>query len=245
MNTFKARGLVLREYEAGESDKRIVLLCKKHGRILVYARGARKAKSKFLAASQLFTYGDYVIADGGQFFSMGQAEVIENFYPIRQDYDKLCCAQYVLEVCEKTIPERSPDTAGDGCDELLRLVLKTLQHISKGSDFDARQALQVFMFRFYLFYGLAPEMGSCCLCGQPLTDNAAIFCDQGMLCSTCKNPSQMPLSLAAQAAIRHILRSSLNEAFMFRAGDTVLRELTLASKLCFLSHFQIALQTEI
>jgi len=272
MNTFKARGLVLREYETGESDKRLALLCKGHGRLLVHARGARGAKSKFLAASQMFTYGDYVIADGRQFLSLNQGSVIESFYPIRQDYDKLCYAQYILEICEKTIPDRTP------CDELLLLVLKTLQHISRQNapslsvetdklsaaertdeagdvKISGQQAVSVFLFRFFLFYGLAPEMNVCCLCGEGLDHSATLFCDEGMVCFNCQKhrpaapngtaKSRMPLSLGAQEAVRHILSTDVNQAFMFRAKDSVLAELTRAARLCWMGHFPITLQTDI
>ena len=243
MNTFKTKGLVLREYEAGESDKRLVLLCKGAGLLMVYARGARKAKSKFLAASQMLTYGDYVLADGKQFVSVAQADVIENFYPIRQDYTRLCYAQYVLEICEKIIPGRTP------CDELLRLLLKTLQHISK----DTPGAVSVFLFRFFLFNGLEPEMNCCCFCGEvepPDNDGVfGFFCDEGMLCRGCKkrgvSKACMPLSYSARQAVRYILESDLRQAFLFSADEDVLEELVKASRLCFLGHFQVELRVDV
>jgi len=259
MKTFKCRGLVLREYEAGEADKRLVVLCKEFGKLIIYARGARKPKSKFLAASQVLTYGDYVVADGKQFFSMNQAEIIENFYPIRQDYDKLCHAQYVLEICEKTVPSRTE------CDQLLRLVLKTLQHISNvatdeitpnnnsksvqlSTELALKQIVCVFLFRFFVFNGLAPEMESCCICGNEL-DAATIFCDEGMVCRECQkhklSKTRMQISLAAQEAIRYILKSELNKAFMFEVEGSVLRELYRAAQLCWEGHFSVVLQSEV
>lgn len=235
MTTFKARGLVLREYEAGESDKRLLILCKGTGLLMVYAKGARKVKSKFLAASQILTYGDYVLADGGKFKTMTQAEIIENFYPIRQDYDRLCRAQYVIEFCEKTIQHRTP------CDDLLKLVLKTLQHISK----DTAGAPSIFLFRFFLLNGVAPQMGCCCMCGA--TDKAELFCEEGLLCLQCRNrvKGYMPLSLPARDVIRYVLGSDLNKAFLFKTNELVLREIRSAANLCRLGHFDIVLQTEI
>jgi len=237
MKTFKTRGLVLREYEAGESDKRLSILCKDYGRIMVYARGARKPKSKFLAASQLLTYGDFVVADGRQFYSMAQAEVIENFYPIRQDYDLLCHAAYLLEICEKAVPANTP------CDELLRLLLKSLQHISL-QNISSKQAAAVFLFRFFLFYGLAPEMEHCAVCGGDLADSN-LFCDEGMICRNCNKKNRMIVSNAARHSLRHILQNDLNQSFLFRIEDTALKELSQAAYLCWLSHFQIPLQTDI
>jgi DNA repair protein RecO (recombination protein O) len=239
MNTFKARGLILREYEAGESDKRLSLLCKGRGRILVYAKGAKKPKSKFLAASQMFTYGDFILAEGRQFFSLSQAEIITNFYPIRQDYNSLCHAQYLLEICEKTIPDNTP------CDDLLRLLLKTLQHISKKqADISEKQAVLVFMFRFFLFYGLAPDMSNCVVCGAELKEGASVFCDEGLVCKRCQvNKVRMKISPVAAAALAYILGSDINTAFMFKAEEQVLKELEKAARLCWIGHFNINLRT--
>ncbi|MCL2400302.1 MAG: DNA repair protein RecO [Defluviitaleaceae bacterium] len=241
----------MREYEAGESDKRLSILCKDYGRLIVYVKGARKVKSKFLAASQMFTYGDYVLSDGQHFFSMNQADVIENFYPIRQDYDLLCQAQHVIEICEKTVPDRTP------CDGLLKLLLKTLQHISRqnkyasvlcGTKPSGQQAVIVFMFRFFLFHGLQPEMDHCCICGGDLENAPGLFIYEGMICKNCyklkTKKGHMLLSIPAQEAIKHILNPDssdlpdINKAFLFHVNDAVLNELHLAAQLCRLGHFK-------
>lgn len=230
MHTFKVRGLVLREYQTGESDKRISLFCKGRGRLMVHARGARKSKSKFLAASQMLTYGDYIIAEGRNFLSMSQAEVIEGFYPIRQDYDRLCSAQYIIEICEKAIPDKTP------CDEILYLALKTLQHISGKYETTTRQAVVVFLFRFFLFYGVAPGMVVCCKCGGELDDEAK-FCDEGMVCGGCTG-GVIALSPEAKEAILHILgQPEVSKAFMFRAKNSVLDEIDKAAQFCWNVHF--------
>lgn len=56
MGTEKLRGIVLREQAKGESNKQIVLLAQGVGRVLLSARGARRAKSKLLAATAAVRY---------------------------------------------------------------------------------------------------------------------------------------------------------------------------------------------
>ena len=67
MGTEKLRGIVLREQAKGESNKQIVLLAQGVGRVLLSARGARRVKSKLLAATQLFCYADFVVYEGRAF----------------------------------------------------------------------------------------------------------------------------------------------------------------------------------
>ena len=184
MKTLQVRGLVIREQIVGESDKRLTIFCKEFGKITVYARGARKAKSKFLAAAQQFTYADFVVAEGGQFFSLTQADIITGFYEIRQNYETLCHAQYILEICEKTIPSRTPS------DDILQLTLKTLQHINRNTGL---KPIPVFLFRFFLCNGIAPELENCCVCGQSQNQN------RGALPHT--PPGALPLDPARSASL--------------------------------------------
>ena len=46
MGTEKLRGIVLREQARGESNKQIVLLAQGVGRVLLSARGARRARRR-------------------------------------------------------------------------------------------------------------------------------------------------------------------------------------------------------
>jgi DNA repair protein RecO (recombination protein O) len=239
VNTFKTRGIVLRVYATGEADKRLVILCKGYGRLTVLARGAAKPNSKRLAASQLLTYGDFIVADGRGFKSLTQAEVIEGFYPIRNDYERLCHAQRLLEICDKTIPDETP------CDEILLLLIKSLQHIGKGT-VPPRQTAGVFLLRFLMYNGVAPDIEHCGVCGAATeTGKGILFCDEGAVCAECGKRTTKPmlaLSAAAVAAVRHILVSDENAAFKFRVGDHTLIELDKAGEMCFKGHFRQKIQ---
>ena len=236
MQTIKARGLVLKEYETGESDKRLLLLVKEHGRMMIYARGARKPKSKFMAAAQLFTYADFVITVGRGFNALAQAEVIENFYGLRTDYDSLTSAHLIAEVCEKTLLEDIP------CDDLLRLALKSLSHLCK-TQLPHLQVAGVFFIRFFAFYGLAPEIETCTVCGGPVEHNA-YFCAEGLVCGAHKPSYGVQLSRATIYALRHILSSDLAAAFQFKAHENVLQELWQAAQMLWRSHFEWKLAAE-
>jgi DNA repair protein RecO (recombination protein O) len=239
MKTFKARGIVLKEYEAGESDKRLVLLCKEHGRLTVYAKGARKPKSKFLAAAQLFTYADFVLASGRQFLSVTQADVIQSFYAVRADYDRLCHAHLLTEICEKTILEDI------SCDALLLLLLKSLMHLNKPAGLPHAQIAAVFLFRFFMCYGITPQARVCCVCNADLTADL-YFCAEGLACKACAaaTPHRIPIESAAAAALRYILESDLPASFMFKTTDAILQRLNQASRLYWRSHFDWKLKSE-
>ena len=236
METIKARGLVLREYEAGESDKRLLLLCKDHGRMMIYARGARKPKSKFMAAAQLFTYSDFVLTKGRGFYALAQAQVIESFYGLRTDYDCLTAAHLIMEVCEKTLLE---DIA---CDDLLLLALKSLGHLSKNT-LPPLQIIGVFFMRFYAYYGLTPDVEACTLCGDDV-DEGGFFCAEGLVCGVHKPAYSIKLTKTGIFALRYILGGDLAAAFMFNAREDVIKEIWAAAQMLWRCHFDWKLTAE-
>jgi len=236
MKTIKARGLVLKEYEAGESDKRLILLCKEHGRMMIYVRGARKPKSKFMAAAQLFTYADFVITVGRGFHALAQAEVIESFYSLRTDYDRLTVAHLIAEVCEKTLLE---DIA---CDDLLQLALKSLSHLNK-PHLPPMHIVGVFFMRFYNYYGLAPELTACVTCNTDV-ENEPFFSAEGLVCAAHKPSYAIRLSKGTVLALRHIHEHSLSAAFHFNAHENILHELWAAARMLWRFHFDWKLVAE-
>ena len=50
----KVNGIVIKETDAGETGKRIVVLTKEHGKMLLSARGAKNTKSGIMAAHSFF-----------------------------------------------------------------------------------------------------------------------------------------------------------------------------------------------
>ena len=254
MTQLKVRGLVLREYEAGESDKRLIIFCKGQGRLMVYARGARKPTSKFMAAAQLFTYADFVLTQGRGFYSLSQAEIIENFYALREDYDRLMSAHMVAEVCEKTMWDNLEG------DELLRLALKSLSVLAKGlrvggASYTAKevppmQVSSVFIMRFFAVYGLRPQTNACVMCNSPTLSaepdaphrerhpQKMVLSAEGLVCDIHKPIEHQPLSNAAISAMQYILNNELAQAFHFTARDDILAELHSAAHFLWKCHFE-------
>ena len=239
MKTVKARGLVIKEFDTKESDKRLLVLCKGMGRIMVYARGAKKPKSKFMSASQLFAYSDFVLACGQGFYSLAQTEVIRSFYGVRLDYDSLMAAHLFAEVCDKsTFPEHN-------LDGLLYLTIKSLRVLEK-KKFPAEQVRAVFMLLALSFHGLKPITDACTVCSKPLNEISGnpYFAADGVTCKNCfMTKKTIVIDFASINAINYVLNSKLADSFHFTVSGKVLEKLT--ETVCFLwnSHFDVELRS--
>ena len=237
MKSFKARGIVLRERPVGESDKYVDLMLEDIGKLSVSARGARKQTSKFLAGTEQFTYADFVIYNGRKFYTMSQIDIIESFYGLRSDYDKFCYGSYFLEICDKAI------IPGDECDDVLKLLLKTLSVLSNGK-VQAELAARVFEIKFLHLSGYTPELKNCSVCGESLWSNIFFYSD-GCVCRECSRNLQntFPVTRGLIEALSYIENADNTNMFSFKAGRGTLDGLKRAFEIIFNSHINVMIKS--
>ncbi|MCL2352105.1 MAG: DNA repair protein RecO [Firmicutes bacterium] len=252
MSVIKARGVVIREQDTGEAGKVLTLLLKERGKATVSARGARRQNSKIMAGAQLFTYSDFVFFQKGDFLSLTQADVIESFYGLREDYDRFCAGACLLELCDLAILENAP------CDDVLWLLLKTLLALSRGK-ISTDYAARAFEFKFLAYMGIAPDFDSCAYCGgkinqtdgdgaSPTAANGAVlFGGGGTVCAKCAASGAgaedikrlMRLSREAVETAKQFSAAPVEKLFAFREPppDWVLAQLERAAGIFLRTHF--------
>jgi len=195
--TIKVRGAILKEEVVGESDKRFTILTKNTGKIYVRARGAKRAKSKFIIANQ-FAYLDLVLYKGKGFYSLTQASLIENFYNLRLDYEKLETAFFITKILNENIVGEMEEGESEA---FLFLFLNSLYFLNK--NYLPSLVKSVFILKFLQLSGEEPT----------LTENS-IITDQ----------IEIKLSKSILIAINHILTLDVKSAFGFKISDFELLE---------------------
>lgn len=211
----KITGIVLREIPVGESDKRIVILTKEHGKMLLFARGARKAKSKFMAACQLFCISEFLYLEKAGFRSVTQAQLKESFYGIRKDIIKLAYASYFMELIENTVLE------GMEAGEIFDFSLRALWVMAR-EDSDPYFVDSVFELKYMVLSGFQPEVSCCARCGK---EERVYFDVQagGTVCRRCGRG--MPLMKGTVRALQYIVEADIKRVFSFRVSPQVEKEL--------------------
>jgi len=151
MEIVHVKAIVLREAQFRENDKMLTCFSDKFGKISVSVRGAKKMGSKFTAVAQLFCYSDMELYCGkGGIYTLKDAQLIESFYGLRDDLDRLTVAGKILKLAARVTQEQLED------EESLRLLLNSLFFLSRGG-ISEELIYCIYRMRLVAIQGYYPE----------------------------------------------------------------------------------------
>ena len=226
MEAIIVSGMVVRNTNYGERDRILSLYTEELGLITVIANGSRSIKSRSLVSTEMFCYSRFVLAKRKDVYILKEVELIESFFDLRSDIEKVALAGYVCEVVEHVGTENMPEP------DLLRLSLNTLFAIAKEKAPKA-QVKGAFEMRAAASLGFMPELSRCSDCGEEGRGVALDVMNGVVRCEDCRreqeeNPLPMTeesflhptilclLSDAARAGLFYVIRCPLEKILSFR-----------------------------
>ena len=226
MKIVKTKGIIISEHNMGDFDKMLTILTPNLGKIECLAKGSRRQKSLLLAGSQFLCFGDYVLYKGSDNYSMNSCEIIELFYTIRVDLDKLKYASYITKIINDVTTENQNNY------KILQLYLNTLYVISK-SDKNLEVITSVFRIRLMSIIGFRPQIEECVICKNK--DKLEYFSirDSGLKCNICgkQDGSVIQINETTKDAIKYIILADAKKIYSFTVPKTKQKELEIISKL--------------
>jgi len=206
-------------------DKMVTILTP-NGKIGCAAKGSRRPKSSLMAGTQFLCFGDYMIYQGASSYNLNSCEVIEVFYNIRTDLDKLNYAAYITKIINDVTDENQNTY------KILQLFLNTIYMISE-SDKDLDFIVSIFKMKLMCLLGFMPVIDKCKNCG--IQEHLTHFSlrDSGLKCEACsrQDKSAIAISEGAQTAIKYIVMAPPKKLFSFNLSEEAKKELELISKL--------------
>lgn len=201
---YRVEGIVIRSMDYGEGNKIITLCTKTHGKLGVLVRGAKKVRSRHAAATQLFTYGEYVFFRGmGHIGTLNGCEIQESFHSIREQLHLAAYASYAVELVDRGLQD---EEAGGYIFEQLLAYLRALQ---EGKD--EQVSSHLFEMKICQLIGVSPVVDHCVACGREDRLNAFGWRLGGAICTSCqtKEHSKYMSSLPVLKLIALFLKTDL------------------------------------
>jgi DNA repair protein RecO (recombination protein O) len=179
MPVYTSEALILRTYKLGESDRIVVFLTRDRGKKRGVAKGARRAKSKFIGALEPMTRA------GVAYYEREQRDLVRiNYVELTRSPlsgasgDALAHVGYFAELIDEWAPEAHAD------ERLYRLGASMTEAIATGVPVDA--LARYFEYWILRLQGVYPALGACPGCGEPLAAGAVMpLRDDIFVCRSC------------------------------------------------------------
>lgn len=223
MRLIKVKGIVIKETPYKDNDKIITLLTDTLGKISCMAKGAKRTNSPILANCQYLVYSEFVLYKGKNYYHINSATIINMFYDLRVDFDKLECVFDLTRLLQMTTDENQ-DTS-----KILKLFLNTI-YVIQTTEKNRRLVETAFKIKLFSLLGFAPRTEKCNTCGELFNKEnvekngivydyvSNIFC-----CRKCSknidNRRCIDINLSTLIAIRYILLTEMKKIFSFELRD--------------------------
>ena len=226
MGTIKTKGIVIAEHNMGDYDKMITLLTPGLGKISCAAKGARRPKSSLLAGTQYLCFGEYVLYKGANTYNINSCSIIEVFYNVRIDLDKLNYVANITRIIQDVTTENQNSF------NILQLLLNTIYVISE-TEKNLLLVNSIFKIKLISLLGFKPYIEGCVNCKN--NENIRYFSlkDNGLKCAECGriDKSAIQIKEGTEKAIKYAILAPAKKIYSFNLPEENIKELEIISKL--------------
>ncbi len=226
-----SRAFLVRAQDMGEADRRLVFFTEDAGVLAVAAKSARKSRKRFGGTLQKYLLLEISWTErGGAMPVLGAASLLESFWNIVDDWERVRHADYILELASGMFPQAGPKPRAFG------YLLGLLSALSSGEapESAARKAEGAFLS----LGGWGPALAACRRCGREPGEGRGrreaeripfrfVAAEGGLRCAKCPAPGEggTPLSAGAVRTWRAIQSASPAALRRLRIPDSILKEL--------------------
>ena len=209
MALHKTRAVVIGRRAFGESDRLVDFYTREYGKVRGIARAARRPRSRFGSALELFTLGEMVFFDSGrsELVQVDHFDIVHSFVGVREHLERLGQGAWTVEVVARLSADRDPHPA------LFALLVRALTALET-----ARRPARVavcFGLRAVDLLGHRPRLDRCVSCGRlhPFPDAALDMTAGGLVCTACRpGADAMSLSGGLVGTLKRLRTLSWDEA---------------------------------
>jgi DNA repair protein RecO (recombination protein O) len=197
MALYREQGVVLRTYKLGETDRIVNLLTAGRGKVRAVAKGVRKPGSRFGGRLEPFSHVDLQLYEGRNLDIVTQAELIDGFAGVRDDFALSACGSSMVEAADLIAQE------GERSNRLYVLLLDGLRQLLAVPQWPA-SVLDAYLLRLVSVAGYHPQLDACAGCGAAGAHAVFHLAAGGVVCLRCAPGGSRPLEPQTMALLHSL-----------------------------------------
>jgi DNA repair protein RecO (recombination protein O) len=220
---YNAEAIVIRTRDFDEADKILVLLTREEGKVSAVAKGARRPRGRYAAASQLFTQVKASLFHGRNLDTLSQIEIVESFRNLREDLERMAYGSYVCELMDEMVRERQRH-------ESTYLLLLTTLHLLNAPEIAPEPTRRAYELKLFSILGFRPSLEECVVCGNAIGPGPMVrFAPAlgGVLCPTCNSEGDIVhrLSRGTLETMKRLLDGDIRKASILKITGDMAQEM--------------------
>ena len=217
------QGIVLSAMPVGDYDRRIVLLTRERGKIAAFAKGARRPKSPFLAATSPFVFGSFTLYEGRTSYNLQQVNVTHYFSELAMEQPGVYYGYYFLELADYFGQENTDEK------ESMNLLYVTVKALLNNK-LENRLVRCIYELRMLQLQGYGPSLYGCACCETEPQEGEELFFSihaHGILDKKCLSAVHDAgrISPGTLYAMRYITGAPMGKLYTFTVNEDILHEL--------------------
>ena len=177
---YTTNAINLKTYDFGEADKIVMMYSKDKGLIKCIAKGSKKPNGKLCGRMDMFVANNLLLTKGKSMDTVSQAEMVNSFFRIRQNTEKMFYSMYCVETI-KNFGEENDENSNLVYD----LLYSVLEKISESkTEVEVILAAIRFQLKVMNIFGYTPEFKNCNICMTEIGNNFSKFSHEngGLVC---------------------------------------------------------------
>ncbi|MFQ5898967.1 MAG: DNA repair protein RecO [Candidatus Methylomirabilia bacterium] len=201
MPLHRTQAIVIQRRPLGEADRLVTFYTREFGRLTGVAKGARRPRSRFGGALELFTQGQLLFfeSERWELVRVDHFDILSPFLRVRESLTRLGQGAWVVECVARLTAERDPHAS------LYALLVKALRALER--TFRPDRVRLAFMLRATDLLGYRLRLDRCRGCGRPPGPTPRLdFTAGGLVCGECAwvPGDSVPFSGAAVLVLRRL-----------------------------------------
>lgn len=182
----QTEGYVLRIVPFQDNDLILTVLTVELGKISLFAKGARRPRSRFGPEIDLLSYSEFIILNSKNIKPLREATLKEYYPRLKENYDHLTSAMHGARLLSHLVREGQQDVNS------MRLFSTFLQTLNQK---EASVTLYELAYKLRLLdiFGIAPHLQNCTRCGKESARWWFSLDRGGVMCPDCHAASDIQL----------------------------------------------------
>ncbi len=207
MGIVKSGGVIISAKDSGETSRLVEVFTEQYGLLKVMAKGARRSKSRFGAATEPLTYihGVYYLKEDSGIASLSAADIVFPFEKIRGDLEKFSYGSAWAEFLLGNLP---PGEAQKPLFRQFLMALKTLENVNGDQN---EKFFWAYLLKFISLLGFRPEFSICAGCSVVHSKDWMFSVENGRLyCDKCSRSLRDSLFIRLDTGENRVLSAFIN-----------------------------------